>query len=164
MHPQVPQTSFAHSPLPQPPQASLASSLLHQVMLLHHLWLQAFYPRYLCCLSLLLSLPVWYLTFFLRLGPFLRTSSVSFGCLPLGPQVLILVLTSDLQSNVHRESHISPTPTQIFTKVMTPISVVRHRLGFRLLRRMVDWLILTPSLQEAIRATLVFRGIFRRAI
>ena len=44
------------------------------------------------------------------------------------------------------------TAPQVFTRVMAPVSAIMHRLGFRILRYLDDWLILGSSLEEVIRA------------
>ena len=44
------------------------------------------------------------------------------------------------------------TAPQVFTRVMAPVSSIMHRLGYRLLRYLDDWLILGSSLEEIIVA------------
>ena len=44
------------------------------------------------------------------------------------------------------------TSPQVFTRVMTPVSVMLHNHGIRMLRYLDDWLILARSHQEAIQA------------
>ena len=44
------------------------------------------------------------------------------------------------------------TAPQVFTRVMAPVSAYMHRLGFRLIRYLDDWLILASSRQEALQA------------
>ena len=44
------------------------------------------------------------------------------------------------------------TAPQVFTRVMTPISSIMHRFGYRILRYLDDWLILGSSFQEITRA------------
>ena len=41
---------------------------------------------------------------------------------------------------------------QVFTRVMTPISSIMHRHGFRLLRYLDDWLVLDSTFQDLVRA------------
>ena len=41
---------------------------------------------------------------------------------------------------------------QVFTRVMTPISSIMHRHGFRLLRYLDDWLVLGSTFQDLVRA------------
>ena len=43
------------------------------------------------------------------------------------------------------------TAPQVFTWVMAPISVIKHRMGFRLVRYPDDWLVLDRSREETIR-------------
>ena len=40
---------------------------------------------------------------------------------------------------------------QVFTRVMTPISSIMHRFGYRILRYLDDWLVLGSSHQEIVR-------------
>ena len=40
---------------------------------------------------------------------------------------------------------------QVFTRVMAPISSIRHRFGYRILRYLDDWLVLGSSFQEITR-------------
>ena len=44
------------------------------------------------------------------------------------------------------------TAPQVFTRVMAPVSVIMHRMGFRILRYLDDWLLLASSFQEILRA------------
>lgn len=44
------------------------------------------------------------------------------------------------------------TAPQVFTRVMAPVSAWMHRLGFRMVRYLDDWLIMGSSLEEVIRA------------
>ena len=44
------------------------------------------------------------------------------------------------------------TAPQVFMRVMAPVSVVRHCYGFRILRYLDDWLILSSSFQDVVQA------------
>ena len=44
------------------------------------------------------------------------------------------------------------TAPQVFTRVMAPVSAFLHRLGYRMMRYLDDWLVLGSSREEVIRA------------
>ena len=44
------------------------------------------------------------------------------------------------------------TAPQVFTRVMAPVSTIMHRHGFQILRYLDDWLVLTSTFQESVRA------------
>ena len=44
------------------------------------------------------------------------------------------------------------TAPQVFTRVMAPVSALMHRLGFRMLRYLDDWLLIGSSREEILRA------------
>ena len=44
------------------------------------------------------------------------------------------------------------TASQVFTRVMAPVSSIMHRHGFRILRYLDDWLVLGSTFQDIVRA------------